>query len=510
MIIWRTAIASAVTLALLTTGTAGAQRDDKSKAGDDKCNIDFGHNDQVRSAYNNVTLLQIGTSKPEDAQKRLKSAVAALTSKPDYGKDQLARNFVLGQALVLWAQQPGIAPTARRADLGYETNKDATVDLLAAADSAFRSVETAIPECAEKTAMFRQQPWVPLINQVGPLINSGNLDSASAVLARSMVIYRDSPYTYYFKGQIAQQKSDWPAAVEAYSKAVELAPPEAAAKDSNLASIREYTKFSTAYAQLRAAQAMSGEEQKAAMRKAAELYQAYLKEYPQGANAQPAQAGLTAALQSAGDTASLASLWAEMQANPSRYSAEQLYDAGAQAFAANQFQTAVRLMELGQKANPFLRAGLFNLANAYWKNNQFDKMLPVTRQLVQIDPNNPDNYQLVAIAFQGLEKAATDPKERKVLGDSVTKYVTASEKLPVRVTFSEFTHDGSKCKLAGSVENLRSAPTKTSLTVEFLDQAGKVVATQTAPLALGPKETKPFSLDADGASIVAYRYAEIK
>lgn len=503
--------AIACSLALSALGTSAAMAQGKNQTGaNDKCAIDFGSSDQVRSAYNNITVLQLSAGKPEEAKKKLRAAVSSLTTNPDRIKDQVARNFALGQALLAWYNVPGQAPVAKRGDLGYESSKDATIDILAAADTAFRAVEQANPDCAEKTSLFRQQPWAKMINDVGPLLNADKVDSASAVLDRSLVIYRDSPFSYYFKGQIAQRKNDWAGASAAYQHAAQMATPELAQKDSNVANIKEYSEFAAAYAALRGAQSQSGEQQKAGMRKAADLYRAYLKDFPSGPNAPQAQAGLSASLQATGDTASLGAMWNDMVANPSRYSDTQLFDAGTQAFTANNIKMAVQLMALGEQANPWLRGGLFNLANAYWKDNQFDKMLPVARRLLEIDPDNPDNYQLAAIAYQGQAKATKDVKLKRALNDSVTKYVTDGEKLPVRVTFTEFSHDGAKAKLAGSVENLGRAAKSGTLTVQFLDKAGNVVATQQAPFSVAPKETTNVTLAADGQNIVAFRYAPVK
>jgi hypothetical protein len=275
--------------------------------------------------------------------------------------------------------------------------------------------------------------------------------------------------------------------------------------------VREFSEFAQAFATFRQAQTSSGDAQKAGMKQAADLYRAYLKEYPNGPNADPARAGLSASLQSAGDTESLASMWSEMTANPSAYSAEQFYDAGVQAYSAEKYDVAVQLMELGEKANPYLRGGLFNLANAYWKNNQFDKMIPVTQKLTEIDPDNPDNYQLVAIAYQGLGKAVTgDAKLKKAYSDSVTKYVVASDKIPVKVTFGAFTHNGTTHKLEGTVENLGSAAKSVSLAVQFVDKSGNVVDTQTVPLSLEAKGSAPFTLTATGDGIVGYKYEAVK
>src|SRR5512146_3230279 len=176
----RKAIACSLALGALGASAATAQGQDNKKNGDDKCAIDFGSSSQVRDAYNNITILQLTKGKPDEAKKKLRSAVSALTTNPDRIKDQVARNFALGQALVAWYDLPGEPPVAPRGDLGYASDQNATVDILAAADTAFRAVEQANPECAEKTAVFRQQPWAQLINQVGPLLNDNKVDSASA------------------------------------------------------------------------------------------------------------------------------------------------------------------------------------------------------------------------------------------------------------------------------------------------------------------------------------------
>jgi tetratricopeptide (TPR) repeat protein len=504
MNVWGRAATWALALGALAATAAGAQ--DNGEA----CSMKSVKSGDIRDAYNSVTVLQLGKSKPEDAKKKLTDAVGNLTKKADYGSEQLQRDFVLGSALVMWNDQPDQAPVAQASTLGYKTGGDANVDLLKTADSLFTVVETASPSCKEQTEFYRQRPWAAMINGVGPLLGANNLDSAEALLDRSLVIYRDSPFSYYFKGQIAQQKEDWKTAQEAFDKAVQLTDTAAAAKDSNAANVKEFSEFARAFSAFRGAQALSGEEQKSGMKAAADLYRQYLADYPSGPNAQPAQAGLTAALQSSGDTKSLGEVWQDMAANPSKYRPEQLYDAGVQAYSAEKYDEAVKLMEAGEQGNPYLRAGLFNLANAYWKNNQFDKMVPVARKLVDIDPDNPDNYQLLAIGYQGQQKAATDAAAKKSLTDSVSKYVVASDKLPVKVNVANFTGDGTSFTLEGSVENLAAKAKQASLVVQFIDKTGNVVDTQTANLSLGPNASSDFKLTGSGEGIVAYRYEPVK
>jgi tetratricopeptide (TPR) repeat protein len=507
MNVWGRAATWALALGALAATAAGAQ--DK-KAGGDACSMQSVSSGDVKDAYNAVTVLQLGKSKPEDAKKKLAEAVGNLTKKDDYGNDQLQRNLVLGSALVMWYEQPGQAPIAKGAELGFKNGGDQNVDLLKKADSLFTTVESASPGCKDQTAFYRQKPWAQMINEVGPLINANNLDSADALLDRSMTIYRDSPFSYYFKGQIAQQKEDWKTAQEAFEKAVQLSDTASVAQDSNVANVKEFSEFARAFAAFRGAQGLSGDQQKTAMKSAADLYRQYLKDYPSGPNAQPAQAGLTAALTSVGDTESLGAVWADMASDPSKYKPEQLYDAGVQAYAAEQYEQAVKLMELGEKGNPYLRPGLFNLANAYWKNNQFDKMVPVAHKLTAIDPDNPDNFQLLAIGYQGLAKAATDPQAKKAYTDSVSKYVVASDKIPVKVNFTAFTNDSTTHTLEGTVENLGAKPKDVTLSIAFLDKGGNVVTTQTASVSLKPNATAPFKVAGEGAGIVAYKYEPVK
>ncbi|HEX6964502.1 MAG TPA: hypothetical protein VF166_01810, partial [Gemmatimonadaceae bacterium] len=425
---WRKAIACS--LALSAFGAAGAAAQQQPQ--ESKCELDLSNPNEVKKAFSDVTIAQMGLSKnPDDTKKRLSDAVKQLTEKPDKINNTVGLDYVLGQALVYWSQVPGTTPVMKRSALGYVTNPDASIDLLATADSLLTAVTTAKPDCTSETDRVRSIAWAPLINQVGGLINANNLDSAKKVVNRANTIYRGSPYNYYFMGSIAQRDSDFAAAADAFGKAMQLATPEVAAKDSNVAAIREYVAFSLGYTRLRQAQALSGDAQKAAMSKAAEAYQAYLKDYPNGQDVNSARAGLTLALQTAGDTQTLSNMWSDMVANPSKYSAGQLYDAGANAFQAKDLQTAAKLMEAGYQANPYLIAGLFNMANVYWKLNDFEKMADVSQKLLKLSPNDPDNWQLLAIAEQGMAKATKDAKLKKVRNDSVVKVLTEGNKLPV-------------------------------------------------------------------------------
>lgn len=501
---WRKAVTCTLTLCTVITAGAAAQ----SKPQEGKCDIPLSDPSSVKNAFSAITIAQMGKN-PEDARKRLQGAVKDLTKEEDHSRNPVGYNYTLGQALVLWSLQPGVSATMSRATVGYQTNPQGTVNLLAAADSALTVVESTSPDCTGQTEGIRMQAWAPLINQVGGLINDNKIDSAKAVLTRANAIYRGSPYNYYFVGNLAQRDSDFVAAADAYRKVLTLATPEAVAKDSNVAAIREYAAFSVGYATLTHAAALPANQQAAEMTKAADAYRAYIKEYPQGSDVAAARAGLTTALQHSGNSDALKGMWAEMTANPGNYSAGQLYDAGAEAFRADDFQDAAKLMEAGHQVNPYVIAGLFNMANVYWKMNDFDKMADVSRQLLGLHPNDPDNWQLLAIAEQGMAKATKDPKLKKARNDSVVKVLTKGNSLPVTIKFSRASAADSSYQVAGQAENLLAKAGTYTIKFEFLDKGGNVVTSKETTVSLAPKATQDFTVQAAQPGIVAFRYAPI-
>src|SRR6266566_3658677 len=72
-----------------------------------------------------------------------------------------ARNYLRGEAYILYLMQPNTPAVVPRSAVGLTSNPTGTIDLFVAADSAFTAVEKATPECAALTSQWRQQkPWL--------------------------------------------------------------------------------------------------------------------------------------------------------------------------------------------------------------------------------------------------------------------------------------------------------------------------------------------------------------
>jgi hypothetical protein len=117
---------------------------------------------------------------------------------------------------------------------------------------------------------------------------------------------------------------------------------------------------------------------------------------------------------------------------------------------------------------------------------------------------------MFAYAAQGIGKAAKLPAEKKAWTDTLVKYNTIAESLPVKVDVAGFTRGGQNASLVLSLEQV-AATGNYSVTAEFLDADGNVVASateSTGPLKKGEK--KEITLKADGEKIYGYRYKPIK
>lgn len=465
------------------------------------CSVDDSKPKQVKEARD--ALVKAGLiGKPDDRVRMVTGAVRELTTPGVEATNPTGRALVLGRALVTIAAQPGAPTVVQRGTVGFATDPQSNVDLLAAADSAFRIVEQAMPACYSETEPYRRQLYAPLVTSAVNLYNAKQLDSAAALASRALVIYPRSPIAYNILGNIAQSKEDYPRAVEQFRQMV-----NAIGTDTSYAEDRRTAMMTIATLTTELAEQAQGARRDTLLRTARADYEAFLKAYP---NDTKAQAGLARVQGLSGDTAAVARHFSAMLASPGQYTDMQLLEGGVAAARSNQPQIAAQLFEAGIQKNPLSRDGLYNLAVVYSTLEQYDKIFPVVRKLLEVDPDNPDNYQLMAIAYQAKAKQAKDAAAKKILNDSLLKYYQLYTDLPVRVTFNLFSHDGAKHTLGGAVENRGAADANYELKFDFLDASGNVVSSQTASVTAVPsKGSKPFTVVAEKEGIVAFRYAPL-
>jgi len=414
-----------------------------------------------------------------------------------------ARNFLRGEAYIIYLMQPNTPPVVPRSALGLTTNPTATVDLYVAADSAFTLVEKASPECALIITQWRQQkPWLNALNGAINALNAGKLDSAEMLAKRSLILDRHAPYAYSVLGSVAQNRKDWAAANEYWKQTL-----AAAGTDTTYADVRTKTMYELASAASDKADAASGAAKRAAAREAIKPWQDYIAVATNDLLLADAVDNVARMYVAAGDSVSVPTVYAPMLANPSKYGELSLVHAGVVATRSGHHADAIKLFDAALAQNPYSRDAINNLAATYIQNNESQKAFPLINRLVALDPSNPDNPLLYAFAYQGMYKGTKDKKLQKIYTDSLVYFNTRSENATVKLGVNEFSRRPDETLLGGTVENRDKASKTYTLTVEFLDKAGNVVSTETTTVGpVAPKSSGTFKIRSAKGGVYGYRY----
>lgn len=425
----------------------------------------------------------------------------------DNGNDNpTARNYLRGEAYIVYLMQPNVQAVVPRSTLGLTTNPTGTIDLYVAADSAFTMVEKASPECATVISQWRQQkPWLNALNGAINALNAGQLDSAETLAKRSLVLERHAPYAYSVLGSVAENRKNLAAANDYWKQAL-----EAAGTDTVYADVRAKTMYQIASAASDRADAATGAAKRAAAKEAVKPWQDYVAIANNDLLLADAIDNVSRMYTAAGDSASIPTIYAPMLANPAKYGEITLVHAGVVATRNGRTTDAVKLFDAALAQNPYSRDAINNLAATYIQNNEFPKAFPLIDKLVSLDPSNPDNPLLYAFAYQGLYKGTKDKKLQKIYTDSLVYFNAKSENLPVKLVVTEFTRRADGTTLAGTIEN-RGATAKTyNLSVDLLNKSGTVIGTETATVGpVAPKSTGTFKITSAKGGAYGYRYKPV-
>jgi tetratricopeptide (TPR) repeat protein len=509
------------------------------------CEIDEGSPNQVARAY--LDIQTASSAKPEEQPARLKDAVKLLQD-GDLKKNPAGRAMVLGKTFVMWMQQPNMATgKTTRGDVGFVTDPTAPFDLIVGIDSAFSVVEASNPECLAQTNSYRQQKaWVDLVNQSNDLANGNQIDSAVVLAKRSLILYKHAPYGYNVLAQAAMRNNKPKDAIDNFKLAI------AAAQDSTMADTRRQLLAYVGNYAADQVESSTGADKAYFLGEAKAAYEQLAKD-PGTKFADNARTGQARLAMLSGDTTAIKGSYADQLANPGAFSYNSLMLAAVTAAKAQQSHDAIKLFEAARAVNPYHRDVLYNLGRLYLLDSNFTKGIETANQLVKVDPDNPDNYQLLAVGYGSIKKgydaqqkdweakakmygdranksksapvvkAAVDSAARvspfikayadssKSAIDSALKYQTVMATVPARVTFTEFTtaSDG-KTTIGGSISNQTDAAKSYTIKFEFIDKSGNAVASQDVAVGpVGPHERTSFKATGAGAGIVAFRYAPL-
>lgn len=503
------------------------------------CDVGESATGNAARATLSVNLAREATVTPAVAATNLRNAVKLLEN-TDKNDNPTVNAYVLGTAISMWANQPGIGLRTTRGALGFVSNPTGVVDIPSTLDSLFRIVETAKPVCADYTAYWRagQKFYLDVVNGAITSLNAEKLDSAEYYAMQANKLYAPSPYGTMILGGVASKRNNTAKAIEYWTLAA-----EAANKDTTYRDVRRQMLASIGSAQMDAANAASGAEKVAAARKAANTY-AQLIAVP-GSRGQFLSGGrqqLQMAYLMAGDTAAAVKTWEPLIANPAAYEYQDLLNSAVTAARSNRSADAGKLFEATLAQNPYNRDALFNVAVTYLTLEQNDKVGPIVARLVAVDPSNPENYNLAARAYLALAKDAKTAKKAAAsaaYNDTTLTWYTNGNKLPLEVVVREFSPSEKQIVIAGIVTDRRDkiesnastppppprgakgakskatpVPTAKALppaayTITFvaLDKTGAALGTESATTEpLTPGQTGRFKITIAAPNVVAYRY----
>ena len=422
----------------------------------------------------------------------------------DTGNDNpVARNYLRGQAYIIYLMQPTVQAVVPRSTLGLTKDPTGMIDLYVAADSAFSVVEKASPECIPNIAQWRQQkPWLNALNGSINALNEGKLDSAEVLAKRSLVLDRKAPYAYSVLGSIARQRKDYAAANNYWQQTL-----TAAGTDTIFADVRAKTMYEIASAASEKADAATGPAKRAAAKEALKPWQDYIAVATNDLLLADAIDNTSRLYIQAGDSAQSPAIYAPMLANPSKYGEISLIHAGVVATRTGHQADATKLFDAALAQNPYSRDAINNLAATYIQNNEYSKAFPLIDKLITLDPSNPDNPLLYAFVYQGLYKGTKDKKLQKIYTDSLVYWNAKSENATVKLFVNEFTRRPDGTIIGGTVENRGTTSKTYNVSVDLLDKSGAVITTETATVGpVAPKKSATFKITSTKGGAYGYRY----
>ena len=359
------------------------------------------------------------------------------------------------------------------------------------ADSAFARVETVLPECQPDIDYYRQTVYVRAVNNgIDSLQNFAN-DGAKGEFRNAGAVWKSSNVPAFYLASVFGEEGEIDSALHYFSEVAKIGEADTAHVDN----------YHTAI------------ENIAILYQMLEDWDSTVVWYKKTRELDPtnneALLGIAEAYSYMGDAENAALFYDSVLAKSTEMSDLDLMNAGVKLFNSNEFDRAAQAFEAGLAKNPNHRDGLFNLANTYLaiaddqgrpeaeRNDALRKMDAITHRLIRVDPQSREAYRILAAAhqMQGME-------------DSTAAIMDEVDALDFEVVVDLARPESGTYLVAGRVNNLRERQiTFGTVTFEFLDATGTVVATGTVPgEALAAEGSKRFTFRQTEPNIVAWQY----
>ncbi len=488
--------ALAAVLAALTPALAAAQAAPE-------CPVDLYQPSQLAQAS---VFIQRAAGAPEGeaGAKALRDAANFLRDERRFATNPVGLAFAKAQIFVLWMHQETPPTEMTQQELNIGRDRVAKIALIPAADSLLTIVETAHPGCATEIDRWRQsRPWSTRIQAAYRLIGENKVDSAEAMAKEAYVLDRRSPFIYNAFAQIAKARQNYDEMFRQLDRAIELASKDTALVETSMQLRTQYASTM----QERAMQETDVAKRNEMLGRAARLYLAVGAANPASTDG-PAyySAALDIAMLTQDQTL-IGEIINPLIEDPTPYPDLTLLLGAETMRMVNKQEQAMALYRGALSKNPNIRDANFFLTYMLLEAKKPTETTELLDRLMQLDPGNPDNIMMRAMAVRAVAEAERDTRKRADLIRQVNALTAQESSMPQRVQVTRFERRAEGAVWSGSVENRSNAAKTYTIEVQFLDIEGNTVDTKTVTTGSAPaNQSVNFEVTATGAGIAAWKY----
>ena len=380
--------------------------------------------------------------------------------------------------------------------LGYYQAGRAQIGLgdYLAADSLFNKATELYPGYGEDVKIEREAAWIELFNQALDPLDSGDTEEGVRSLESAEVIFRaQRPEALINLGVSYNNLGRVEDAIEAYGSALEIIRgPRMAEADSAKAAAWSERELSVAFNR---AQLLSSAER---YDEAAAEYETYLDSNPGEVSA---LSSLAIVLTQAGMADSAQAIYDNLLTGTG-LGAREYMNIGVGLYTADAYDKAAEAFGAVAEMAPENRDAVFNLAQSLFEAGSSEALLPVARQLLELDGYNPDSYTILG---QALVRSGDDQEAVRIL--------QAREDLPFRLETSQIQPRaaGGASVVGQLVNNTLEAGTTVTIRVHFNGEDGaEVGSTDIRVPAPAQGAAEPFRADlTSNESVIGYYFEVI-
>lgn len=417
------------------------------------------------SSTRSADFFLIQASQADDPEDRYREALAAATVAIQEGPDNPRGYFLAGRA------QIGLGD-------------------MVAADTLFSRALELYAGYRDEIRLERENAWIELFNAS---LEAGDTEDGIRLLQEAEVIFtRQRPEALINLGVTLGNAGRYDEAADAYGAAIEIitGPRTAEVNDTTAADWQSRLQ-STSFNRARVLTLAERFEDAAA------AYATYLESEPgdiQGLS------GLAQALIANGQADSAQVIYNSLLDRPG-LGLRAYQDIGVGLYNVDVFDQAARAFRAAANIAPESRDAVYNLGQSLFEAEDWEALIPVAQQLMELDPNNPQTYLLLGYAL-----ARTD---REAEAGAVLE---ASEALPFTLDGYQLQPRSGGGATVGALLTNRTLETGTviEMRVHFSGENGSEIGTVDVRVeAPPPEQARQVTAEIRSAEIVAGFYFEI-